>query len=601
MIISELFLEKSKFIFIGLTGRTGSGCTTAASILESPVPDFPRTSDIRHKNNFYYNNLDLKRYKILKSYIQSGSVWRPFYSIKISDLISAYFLRLNKREIVDFIYKHKGSNGVLKKDIQNMIKDGSFSTNFILKKYKKFQDMVLDHSLKVSLTDQEKASFLRYLKLVRKFTRDFKNELMGIERGLYVSSYQAAGNSIRKIGVIDRLWLDKKFEPEKVFHLPESINRVVKCLRKVEDKAYVVIDAIRNEYEARFFRDRYAAFYLVSINATDSDRKKYMQEVHKFDVDQFEDLEETESGKRLHDKNSIFISPNVKRCIEISDIHISNPRDEHSNNNILKSQLAWYVALMLHPGLVSPTSMERVMQIAYSAKSNSGCISRHVGAVVTNSENSIVSVGWNDVAKGQTPCALRSAKDAIMSFNEIDYSYFERNNKKFRKTLLDYLAKIDNAKEDLEGRNISYCFKDLKNHTDLLPCKDCNELMPKGNQVYTRSLHAEENAFLQIAKYGGSGVKDGKLYTTASPCELCSKKAYQLGIKEIIYIDPYPGIAQENILQTGINIPKLKQFRGAVGRGYHQLYDSTISYKDELDILINSHEVDIRESGTDHV
>ncbi|WP_235846252.1 deaminase [Morganella psychrotolerans] len=59
----------------------------------------------------------------------------------------------------------------------------------------------------------------------------------------------------------------------------------------------------------------------------------------------------------------------------------------------------------------------------------------------------------------------------------------------------------------------------------------------ENNQVHTRSLHAEENAFLQISKYGGTGVQHGSLYTTASPCELCAKKAYQLGIKEIVFID----------------------------------------------------------------
>ena len=57
------------------------------------------------------------------------------------------------------------------------------------------------------------------------------------------------------------------------------------------------------------------------------------------------------------------------------------------------------------------------------------------------------------------------------------------------------------------------------------------------NQVHTRSLHAEENAFLQLAKYGTQGIQNGVLFTTASCCELCAKKAYQLGIKKIYYID----------------------------------------------------------------
>lgn len=52
--ISELFMENSKFVLIGLTGRTGSGCTTAAKILESVNPEFPDESQI----SGFYTGLD---------------------------------------------------------------------------------------------------------------------------------------------------------------------------------------------------------------------------------------------------------------------------------------------------------------------------------------------------------------------------------------------------------------------------------------------------------------------------------------------------------------------------------------------------------------
>ncbi|RZM53534.1 deoxycytidylate deaminase, partial [Klebsiella pneumoniae] len=168
--------------------------------------------------------------------------------------------------------------------------------------------------------------------------------------------------------------------------------------------AYIVIDAIRNPYEAKFFKDRYAAFHLVSINAPDEHRTKYLQKLHKFSSDRITKIDAEESGEGESEYKHLT-NPNVKKCIEISDIHLFNPKNEFDNNNILKAQIAWYIALMQHPGLISPTSMERVMQVAYTVKLNSGCISRQVGAVITDSENSIKSVGWNDVAKGQVPCA----------------------------------------------------------------------------------------------------------------------------------------------------------------------------------------------------
>lgn len=90
---------------------------------------------------------------------------------------------------------------------------------------------------------------------------------------------------------------------------------------------------------------------------------------------------------------------------------------------------------------------------------------------------------------------------------------------------------------------------------------------------------------MQLAKYGGVGIEGGKLFTTASPCELCAKKAYQLGIKEVVFIDPYPGIAIEHILHVGTNPPRLIQFRGVIGKAYQQLYEPLMPYKDELEFL----------------
>jgi Cytidine and deoxycytidylate deaminase zinc-binding region len=128
------------------------------------------------------------------------------------------------------------------------------------------------------------------------------------------------------------------------------------------------------------------------------------------------------------------------------------------------------------------------------------------------------------------------------------------------------------------------CFKSLR-----------NSITEGKNQVHTRSLHAEESAFLQITKYGGNGIKGGKLFTTASPCELCSKKAYQLGIKVIYYIDPYPGIAGKQILNAGAieNQPTVRLFNGAIGKAYHWLYEPIMSYKDELSLLLGQQTTDI--------
>lgn len=127
-----------------------------------------------------------------------------------------------------------------------------------------------------------------------------------------------------------------------------------------------------------------------------------------------------------------------------------------------------------------------------------------------------------------------------------------------------------------QGLPCPYCFKEAANRSVLAD--------QPGNQVHTRSLHAEENAFLQLTSSGSPSIKGGHLYTTASPCELCSKKAYQLGVADIVYIDPYPGISVSHIILAGTAVtrPKLRLFNGAVGKAYHRLYEAMLPIKDEL-------------------
>lgn len=581
-LISKLFNERSNFILIGLTGRTGSGCTSASLILEEKTPLSLTNEDLKYKDSYFYQGFDRIRQKITADYISEN--YTPFITIKVSDLISAYILQLPPDQMVEYL--HHISKSSSKPELEKIIKNRSFTKNSIFKYaiFREINNNILDHSKELNLTARHLSKFFSYMKSIKKFTSDFKKDLISISSYLYVKLYQDAGNLIRKEGCIKN-FLNPKFHPTSVYSLPESINRCIKTIRSINRESgsgsYIAIDAIRNPYEAKFFKDRYSAFYLVSINATNEDRKAYLQDMHKYTTEQFERLDKIESGKfdgKKEEKPSYFdfINQNIKKCSEIADIHIFNPRSNIKNTNILRSQLYWYIALMKKPGLCTPTKIERNMQIAFSAKLNSGCISRQVGAAVTDSNQSIKSVGWNDVAEGQVSCGFRNYKGLLTSFDNAIYSNFELKNNDIRNKAKEKYE-ILNKKLNGTGKYLSYCFKELKNSID-------NNI----NQVHTRALHAEENAFLQLAKYGNSPIQGGNLYTTASPCELCAKKAYQLGIKNIYYIDPYPGISLEHIIETGTNSPSLIQFRGALGRAYHSLYEQIIPYKDELDYVIEN-------------
>src|SRR6187402_1343089 len=139
--LSKLFLERSKFILIGLTGRTGSGCTTAANFLESKLPFFPDEKDVTYEGEHLYKGLSRHRYNIAKKYAEEN--WTSFYSIKVSDLISAYLLRMNRPEIKEFIIT-SGRGSIDSEALDTMLSSGVFTENYISKKFENFQNYLLD-------------------------------------------------------------------------------------------------------------------------------------------------------------------------------------------------------------------------------------------------------------------------------------------------------------------------------------------------------------------------------------------------------------------------------------------------------------------------
>ena len=382
---------------------------------------------------------------------------------------------------------------------------------------------------------------------------------------LYSYFMQSVGNNIRCSGKYD---CTDEIAGNEVC-LAERMDCIIKVIDKKENyemqRTRICIDALRNSLEIQYFRDKYRAFYSFAVNTEDTYRQNRLG-MNKKELLSLDNIE-------YPDKDEIFYHQNVSACLEISDVYLYNPNVLNHKYFELTEQLLKYIALILQPGLIAPTHLERCMQLAFNAKYNSGCLSRQVGAVVTGSDFSVRSVGWNDVPKGQVPCNLRCVEDYCRNKDKESFSNFELEDELFDKTMQSINEKLqEEIKDEKNGKYYSYCFKDV--YTGLTGEK---------NQVHTRSLHAEENAFLQIAKYGGAHIQGGKLFTTASPCVLCSKKAYQLGIEEIYYIDPYPGIARSHILAFGTDgNPKMIFFQGAIGNAYISLYAPRMPYKDEI-------------------
>lgn len=426
---------------------------------------------------------------------------------------------------------------------------------------------------------------------------------------------------------------ENSHESEHMFDVVKMINQIIKGyhLNDRNAKRRFVIDSVRNSLEILYLRERYNAFYMVAIHNDGHEKDLLREKVVRYAEGQrLEDICANISELSTHEnkiddfERGQFFAPDLQRCVSESELHIAyhtindlldaekendDSKSEFTTNSFYTYGEQWmkYAALISRPGLVTPTRDERCMSIAYVAKFNSGCISRQVGCTIVDQENAVQSVGWNDPPAPQLPCNLRDVDELF----EVKKKYDAENQKD--KTLYKAYSKFELAddkeypKHDKNGQVIGiygkgFCDCMRHDYSEVVSNKlsesglryaycfrsRYNTFKENKDAVNTRSLHAEENTMLRLARQGGVGLNGGTMYVTASPCILCSKKAYQIGIRDIVYLDPYSDIAPDLILNCGYDIPQLRAFRGAIGGTFYKLYQPFIPYKDEIGILTKS-------------
>jgi deoxycytidylate deaminase len=86
----------------------------------------------------------------------------------------------------------------------------------------------------------------------------------------------------------------------------------------------------------------------------------------------------------------------VRKTFPLSDFFINTG---NGNDAFLHEKLSRILEIVTRTKIVTPTKAETAMYTAYAASLNSGCLSRQVGAVVTDENLDVLGLGWNDVPK----------------------------------------------------------------------------------------------------------------------------------------------------------------------------------------------------------
>jgi deoxycytidylate deaminase len=281
-----------------------------------------------------------------------------------------------------------------------------------------------------------------------------------------------------------------------------------------------VINSIKNQAELDLLREVYKeVLFVVGVFSPVSARENNMRELG-YPAEKIHALMERDA------KGGGENGQTVGDTFPQSDFFL---RMETNSNINLQTKVDRYLDLILGSKIVTPTREESAMYAAASAASSSACLSRQVGAAVTDKNGEILSVGWNDVPK---------------AFGGL--YQFDRENDAGGKGDLRCYNKGAKCFNDEEKRNLAEALIETLG-SDLIDNDKFDEAVEKilkdkrlqGLIEFSRAIHAEMHAILNAMRLGGDKISNGKIFVTTYPCHGCARHIVASGISEVYYIEPY--------------------------------------------------------------
>lgn len=285
-----------------------------------------------------------------------------------------------------------------------------------------------------------------------------------------------------------------------------------------------LIDQIKHPEEVSLLRTVYRNLFhlvgVISVEGKRQDRLVVHQRVPRARVSALMERDrkqEEENGQQLD------------KALQMADFFV---RSDRGTVDSLKRQMDRFLDLLHGKNGVTPTQQEYGMYLAYAAGLKSACLSRQVGAAITNTNGEVISTGCNDVPKAGG--GLYSREDADNDqrcvHKEDQVCFNDREKGLLREEIKVSLETASNGggERAIDSKDIDAVLNAVYKASRI---KDLIE--------FSRSVHAEMDAIVSLARTGTPGVRGGILYTTTFPCHSCARHIVAAGISKVYYIEPY--------------------------------------------------------------
>ena len=275
-----------------------------------------------------------------------------------------------------------------------------------------------------------------------------------------------------------------------------------------------IIDSVKNKDELALLKLVYRdMLYVVGVFSPLSERERNLSKRNNLRGGEIHALIDRDSGEESK------AGQTVTDTFPQSDFFL---RIENGTDSETTKRVERFLHLILGTKIITPTTAESAMYAAATASANSGCLSRQVGAAVTDANENVLSVGWNDVPRFGGGL-YKEGNDDNRCWNQDGGKCFNDEEKDFFATEL------------------------VRALRDVLPPgteEEARQKLRKNGKLgglieFSRAIHAEMHAILSAGRTSGDKLVNGKIFVTTYPCHSCARHIIASGIKEVYFIEPY--------------------------------------------------------------
>lgn len=331
-----------------------------------------------------------------------------------------------------------------------------------------------------------------------------------------IERYQTVGNKLREQKgahyLADRVIEKISFARQRKNGFIQTPDGVDVPLQK---RSAYLIDSIKNPAEVERLKQIYGdLFWVVTVFAPHSVRQRRLVSSG------IDDLTATKVMKRDQEEDVSF-GQKVSRTAHLADYFIRNKEETQEG---LKRSVDRFLEVVFSTKLHTPTFEEQGMMKAAAVGIQSACMSRQVGAAIFSNDGELLGVGCNDVpmAGGGLYSESSTIDNRCFKWGGNICHNDERKQKMARS-----VARIVSGDQAGESTLFGGVF-------NAVVTSEARNLIE-----FSRSVHAEMEAIVSVARAGTGSTVGGTLFTTTFPCHNCARHIVAAGIMKVVFIEPY--------------------------------------------------------------